>query len=78
MTNIERLQKTGILRAGTPKRGFRHKYTNGRKIGADDLRRIKRLRIPPAWKEVAINPAPAGRIQAVGKDAVRALAISLS
>lgn len=33
-----------------------------------DLERIRELRIPPAWKEVAINAAPGGKLQAVGKD----------
>jgi len=27
------------------------------------------LKVPPAWTEVAINPAPTGRLQAIGKDA---------
>src|SRR5258705_11436572 len=69
MTNIERLQKNGILRSGTPRSGFRYRHAGGGRVIGSDLERIKRLRIPPAWTEVAINAAPKGRLQAVGKDA---------
>ncbi len=31
-------------------------------------KRIYELKIPPAWTEVAINPAAKGRLQAIGKD----------
>jgi DNA topoisomerase I len=36
---------------------------------ADTLRRIQRLAIPPAWKDVWICPIDEGHIQAVGRDA---------
>jgi DNA topoisomerase-1 len=68
MTNLERLQQTGIKRLGSPKRGFRYRPVNGRLTKAD-LDRIIALRIPPAWTDVAINPAAKGRLQAIGKDA---------
>ena len=68
MTNLERLQQTGIRRLGSPKRGFRYRPTSGRLTKAD-LDRINALKIPPAWTEVAINPAAKGRLQAIGKDA---------
>lgn len=68
MTNIERLQNIGIRRLGTPKRGFRYKPVNGRLTKAD-LDRIEELKIPPAWTDVAINPAATGRVQVIGKDA---------
>src|SRR5215207_8419737 len=68
MTNLERLQMIGIRRLGTPKRGFRYQSRNGR-LTTTDLQRIYELKIPPAWSEVAINPAPMGRLQAIGKDA---------
>jgi len=68
MTKLERLQNIGIRRLGTPKRGFRYQSMNGRLTQAD-LQRIYELKIPPAWTEVAINPAAKGRVQAVGKDA---------
>ena len=68
MTNIERLQNIGIRRLGTPKRGFRYKPVSGRLTKAD-LDRIEELKIPPAWTDVAINPAATGRVQVIGKDA---------
>lgn len=68
MTNLERLQNIGIRRVGTPKRGFRYQSQNGR-LTKTDLERIDKLRIPPAWIDVAINPAAQGRVQAVGRDA---------
>jgi DNA topoisomerase I len=68
MTSVERLRTTGILRLGTPQRGFRYRTADRRRINADDLRRIKNLKIPPAWKDVAINSAAGGRLQAVGRD----------
>jgi DNA topoisomerase-1 len=68
MTNLERLQNNGIKRLGTPKRGFRFQSPNGRLTKAD-LQRIHDLKIPPAWTEVAINPAAKGRLQVIGKDA---------
>jgi DNA topoisomerase I len=70
MTNLERLQTTGIRRIGTPQRGFRYQHLNGGGVVTRiDLERINRLRIPPAWKEVAINSSANGRLQVVGKDA---------
>jgi DNA topoisomerase-1 len=68
MTKLERLQNIGIRRLGSPKRGFRYQSQNGRLTKAD-LERIQKLRIPPAWVDVAINPAAKGRVQAVGRDA---------
>lgn len=69
MTTIERIHATGIHRLGTPARGFHFKHVNGNKVSRNDLQRIHRLRIPPAWTEVAINSAASGRVQVVGKDA---------
>ena len=68
MTNIERLQNIGIRRLGSPKRGFRYKPVSGR-LAKADLDRIEELKIPPAWTDVAINPAATGRVQVIGKDA---------
>ena len=68
MTNLERLQNTGIRRLGTPKRGFRYKPQSGR-LTNEDLKRIYNLKIPPAWTDVFINPATNGKLQVVGKDA---------
>lgn len=69
MTAVERLQAHGILRRGTPKRGFHYRRADGRRATAADLERIEQLKIPPAWTNVAINAAAGGRIQAVGQDA---------
>ncbi|HXD33169.1 MAG TPA: hypothetical protein VN643_18750 [Pyrinomonadaceae bacterium] len=69
MTQLERLQNIGIRRLGTPKRGFRYQHADGSKVSAADLERIRALVIPPAWSNVAINPAAGGAIQAVGTDA---------
>lgn len=68
MTKLERLQTIGIRRLGTPKRGFRYQSQNGHLTKAD-LERIEKLKIPPAWVDVAINPGASGRVQAVGRDA---------
>jgi DNA topoisomerase-1 len=69
MTHRERLQKNGIHRLGSPKRGFRYAAADGAKVTRDDLTRIDALRIPPAWANVAINPSSGGMVQVVGTDA---------
>jgi len=69
MTKIERLQTIGIRRLGSPQRGFRYRSATGGRVAKADLERIESLKIPPAWKDVAINPAANGRVQVVGKDA---------
>src|SRR6266480_1242011 len=69
MTRLERLQKTGIQRVGTPARGFKYKRADGRKVSAADLKRIDELRIPPAWVDVWINSVAGGAVQAIGRDA---------
>lgn len=44
-------------------------YLRGRKIiNPAELRRIRALVIPPAWKDVWISPDPQGHIQAIGRD----------
>ncbi len=69
MTRIERLQRTGIHRLGTPAQGFRYETAQGGAVTKTDIQRIKRLRIPPAWMEVTINSSPRGALQVIGKDA---------
>ena len=69
MTQLERLQKTGLRRLGTPRRGFRYVDASERKVGRASRDRIEALRIPPAWKNVFIHPSPRGSLQAVGQDA---------
>jgi len=68
MTTTERIHANGILRMGTPKRGFRYQHADGGKVTQKDLARIRQLGIPPAWTDVAINAAENGRVQAVGHD----------
>ncbi len=49
---------------------FRYVTPEGRTIrNADELRRIRALVIPPAWKDVWISADPRGHLQAVGRDA---------
>src|ERR1700730_2401263 len=69
MTQLERLQKHGIRRLRTSGRGFRYAASNDAKAGREDRARIRTLRIPPAWTDVAINRSPGGLLQAVGMDA---------
>lgn len=69
MTVLERLERTGLRRMGTPKRGFRYVHADGRRASATETKRIQALVIPPAWKDVLINPSPGGPVQAMGKDA---------
>lgn len=69
MTGIERLQKNGILRIGKSQSGFKYRSADGKKIRAEDLERIRKLRIPPGWANVVINCSGQGKVQAVGQDA---------
>ncbi len=68
MTVVSDLQSGGILRLGGMKSGFRYRYARGGKPGRRHLERISTLRIPPAWKSVAIDVAESAWIQAVGQD----------
>ncbi len=53
-------------RAGT---GFVYTGTDGARVTeADELRRIRALAIPPAWRDVWICPQAHGHLQAVGRD----------
>ncbi len=69
MTILERLQKTGINRRGSPSRGFSYQRVDGQKLSVADRKRIEELKIPPAWTDVWINSAAGGPLQAIGKDA---------
>lgn len=68
MTQLERLQRTGIRRVGTSNSGFGYKSASGAPVSRADLIRIKALKIPPAWTNVAINRSAYGVLQAVGTD----------
>jgi DNA topoisomerase-1 len=51
-------------------RGWSYRAPDGAIIrDAGELRRIRALAIPPAWRDVWINPHPRGHIQATGRDA---------
>jgi DNA topoisomerase I len=51
-------------------RGFTYLDPDGARVRDEvDLRRIRRLAIPPAWTDVWISPNPLGHIQATGRDA---------
>jgi DNA topoisomerase-1 len=68
MTIIERLQSTGIRRAGSHETGFRFRYPGRGGVTRADRARILALKIPPAWKRVAIHASPGAAVQAVGMD----------
>jgi DNA topoisomerase-1 len=62
-------QKPGIRRAARGK-NFIYRDASGAVLrDTETLARIKRLAIPPAWKEVWICPSSNGHIQATGRDA---------
>ncbi len=72
MTVIERLRREGVLRLGTPRSGFRYRYAGRGRRGSPppaELRRLRALRVPPAWRDVAFSCSPRARVQAVGRDA---------
>jgi DNA topoisomerase-1 len=57
------------IRRVTRGKGFTYIDRQGKPLrDPDDLRRIKRLAIPPAWREVWISPHENGHLQATGKD----------
>ena len=62
-------QQPGIRRSMGPL-GFRYVGPDGRSIrAAAELKRIRALAVPPAWKDVWICPDARGHIQATGRDA---------
>jgi DNA topoisomerase-1 len=68
MRALERLQRTGLRRLGTPASGFRHARADGRPAAAADVERIRALRLPPAWTDVYVSPAAGAKLQAIGRD----------
>lgn len=61
-------QGTGITRERTAD-GFVYRFPSGRKVrDKATLERIRRLAIPPAWRDVWICPDPDGHLQATGRD----------
>ena len=50
--------------------GFEYYRVDGRRIrNQPELKRIAKLAVPPAWKDVWICPDPRGHLQATGRDA---------
>src|SRR5262245_55317602 len=68
MTLIDRLHRTGICRLGNKKSGFRYEIA-GEAVSVEDRERIDALKLPPAWRDVAIALSPRAAVQAVGLDA---------
>ena len=68
MTHIERLQRDGIRRVGTPKRGFHYEQVSGKRVSARERARIEALKLPPAWSDVLISPSAKAKLQAMGRD----------
>jgi DNA topoisomerase-1 len=61
--------RIGWQRTGS-KRRFRYLDADGREITDESkLERIRALAIPPAWREVWINPSARAKLQATGLDA---------
>lgn len=63
MTHVELLQRNGYRRIGSSKSGFRYPGAPAR-----ELARLRSLRLPPAWTNVAVSRDPRARLQAVGRD----------
>ena len=63
MTWIELLQREGYRRVGSPQRGFRFSGAPAR-----ELPRLRALRLPPAWTDVAVSRNPRAKLQAIGRD----------
>ncbi len=59
----------GIRREGTKETGFAYREPDGRLVEDEKtLTRIRKLRIPPAWREVRIARGDSSPLQAVGLD----------
>ncbi|MBV9242081.1 MAG: DNA topoisomerase IB [Acidobacteria bacterium] len=57
-------------RKGSPRRGFTYWTCDGKQVkDAGEVERVTSLVIPPAWRDVRINPHAGGKIQAIGIDA---------
>lgn len=61
--------RNGWIRVG-PKRRFRYVDAAGRELTDEtELERIRRLAVPPAWRDVRISRSPRAKLQATGFDA---------
>src|SRR5438093_2576231 len=76
---VEAARAAGLRHVGDDRPGIRRKRSgkgftylgpDGRTIRDEaELRRVRSLAVPPAWKDVWICPDPRGHIQATGRDA---------
>ena len=56
-------------REGSAPGNFAYVAANGRQVVSEvALRRVRKLAIPPGWRDVLIDPRPGAKIQAVGID----------
>jgi DNA topoisomerase I len=62
-------QEPGIRRTGTKRFAYINERTGRRVSSDDDLERIRRLVVPPAWTDVWIAARPDSHLQATGRDA---------
>ena len=69
MTQVERISTQGILRRGSARRGFRYVYARTGRSARAEVARIRELKLPPAWRDVAIHRSPQADLQAIGRDA---------
>ena len=59
----------GIRREGTKESGFTYRLPDGKSVGdGKTLARIRKLRIPPAWREVRIARGDSAPLQVLGVD----------
>jgi DNA topoisomerase IB len=69
---MTRLRRTSRNDPGWTRRragkGFVYLDQHGQRLGPEEIDRVKRLVIPPAWRNVWITPYPNGHLQAVGTD----------
>jgi len=68
-TKVAHLLTHGYLRSRVGKGHFRYATAAGERPSAEDLARIRKLALPPAWTDVAIARSAGARLQAVGRDA---------
>ena len=60
----------GLTRVPSGAKGFRYRLPDGQWLkDPDEIARIQRLAIPPAYTDVWICPLPHGHLQATGRDA---------
>jgi len=64
------LLQTGIRRLGSKEKGFLYRYPDSNQTVREGrvLKRIEKLKVPPAWKGARIARSPSSKVQAVGYD----------